>query len=230
MLNFSDISKTNEIRKPLPAEAYKNIKSTGEISREEAVDFWKNEFSQSKESPVVDIYDRLLSEIFNVSEDDLYIDFDLDEHIKALMDRFESSEWHTLSSDEKIDIMKSLIDTVSEKLGLKNIPTLEVYEDEGTTFGDYNPVLNMISVNLKNCDNPIELIDTLMHELRHAYQNERAELFETWQDALYRCNFDNYISPVPLPNGEWLFFLDYFNQYVEVDARAFASKFTEAMI
>ena len=40
---------------------------------------------------------------------------------------------------------------------------------------------------------------------------------------------DNYISPLPLPGGGWLFFTDYQDQYVEVDARAFANLFTEAM-
>ena len=32
-----------------------------------------------------------------------------------------------------------------------------------------------------------------------------------------------------MPGGGWLFFTDYQDQYVEVDARAFANLFTEAM-
>lgn len=48
--------------------------------------------------------------------------------------------------------------------------------------------------------------------------------------SLYKVSFDNYISPVPLPGGGWLFFVDYFDQYVEVDARAFANKFAEVMV
>ena len=43
-------------------------------------------------------------------------------------------------------------------------------------------------------------------------------------------SYENYISPLPLPGGGYLFFVDYFNQYVEVDARAFANLFTEAML
>ena len=57
----------------------------------------------------------------------------------------------------------------------------------------------------------------------------RAGLLETREDALYRVNLDNYISPIPLLGGGWLFFTDYQDQYVEVDARAFANLFTEAM-
>lgn len=74
-----------------------------------------------------------------------------------------------------------------------------------------------------------ELVNTIAHEMRHAYQEYRAGLLETREDELYRVNLDNYISPVQLPEGGWLFFTDYQDQYVEVDARAFANLFTEAM-
>ena len=42
-------------------------------------------------------------------------------------------------------------------------------------------------------------------------------------------NFDNYIEPVNLPSGGSLFFMDYWKQYVEVDARAFSNIIVEAM-
>ena len=46
---------------------------------------------------------------------------------------------------------------------------------------------------------------------------------------IYRVNFDNYISPVELPNGGTLFFMDYYNQFVEAEARAFSNKIVEVM-
>ena len=72
-------------------------------------------------------------------------------------------------------------------------------------------------------------INTIAHEMRHAYQEQRAGILETKEDALFKLNLDNYISPVPLPGCGWLFFTDYQDQYVEADARAFANLFTEAM-
>ena len=72
-------------------------------------------------------------------------------------------------------------------------------------------------------------MNTIAHEVRHAYQHMRADVLDTWKDALFKVNFDNYISPLPLLGGGWLFFVDYMDQYVEVDARAFANLFTEAM-
>ena len=75
-------------------------------------------------------------------------------------------------------------------------------------------------------DRPDLLRDVIPHEMRHAYQHQRSDLQETRQDELYRINFDNYISPVPLPDGKYLFFTDYQDQLVEAEARAFASLFS----
>jgi hypothetical protein len=96
-------------------------------------------------------------------------------------------------------------------------------------YGFYSPSDNTINLNRQYFDDPVELVNTIAHEMRHAYQEYRAGLLETREDALYRVNLDNYISPIPLPGGGWLFFTDYQDQYVEVDARAFANLFTEAM-
>ena len=52
------------------------------------------------------------------------------------------------------------------------------------------------------------------------------ELQETWQDTLYKLNFENYISPISLADGKYLFFTDYQDQLVEAEARAFANIFT----
>ena len=94
----------------------------------------------------------------------------------------------------------------------------------------YDVKNNMVVLNSQFLSNPLELVNTIAHELRHAFQHMRAEKLETREDARYKVNFDNYISPVLLPGGEWLFFTDYYSQYVEVDARVFADKVMEAML
>ena len=76
-------------------------------------------------------------------------------------------------------------------------------------------------------NDPDELIDTIAHELRHAFQHQKAMAPESALDMLYRVNFDNYISPLPLGDGKFLFFADYQDQLVEVEARAFAKQFSK---
>ena len=229
MLSFIDVAKVSDIRETLPPEAYKNIKPVDKITREEAVEFWKSEFSNETEHYTMEIYDRLISESFGRSEDEIDIDFDLDDQILSELEKFKDPQWQTMKESDKLDLAKEFVNKVSEKLGLERVPEIELLEEDNSTYGGYDPLKNVISINMNKNDNPLELVDTLMHELRHAYQYERAEVFETWQDALYRCNLDNYIVPEPLPNGGFLFFTDYYDQYVEVEARVFANKFTEAM-
>lgn len=60
--------------------------------------------------------------------------------------------------------------------------------------------------------------------------NQNHQVRRVIRNALYKVNFDNYVSTRSLPGGGYLFFVDYLNQYVEVDARAFANLFTEAML
>ena len=92
--------------------------------------------------------------------------------------------------------------------------------------GAFVPEENKIEINRTILTDPKEVVDTIAHEMRHAYQHQRAEMLETWQDFLYRLNFENYISPVSLADGKYLFFTDYQDQLVEAEARAFANIFT----
>ena len=93
--------------------------------------------------------------------------------------------------------------------------------------GAYLPGANVIEINRNTLADPKEVVDTVAHEARHAYQHQRAVLQETKQDILYRINFENYISPIPLADGKYLFFTDYQDQLVEAEARAFANIFRD---
>lgn len=125
-------------------------------------------------------------------------------------------------------IISEFVSALGEGLELENLPEVAAFDDDDA-YGFYSPSDNTINLNRQYFDDPVELVNTIAHEMRHAYQEYRAGLLETREDALYRVNLDNYISPIPLPGGGWLFFTDYQDQYVEVDARAFANLFTEAM-
>lgn len=229
MLSFHEIHSGEDARETFSIDTYKNIKPEENLSKEEAIDFWKSEFRQKREIQEENIFDDLLSETFNRSEDEMDFEFEFNDKILTSLNEFKTFEWSNISEKDKIQVMKNLVDSVGNGLGLKNIPKIKICEDVENSQGGYNPLTNIISINRLYCDNPIELVDTLTHELRHAYQNERAEILETWQDAIYKFNFDNYITPIPLPKGGYLCFMDYYNQYVEVEARAFANLFTEAM-
>ena len=228
MIKVDNISETSDVKSEV-SRPYLNIRPKEKMSDQEAADFISKEFETAHDVAEFDTYDKLLLEIFNRSEDELSIDFSISDKIKSLLENFSFDRWESMSEAEKISAIKELAKTVGEALGLDKLPTIEI-SDGDDAYGFYDPKNNTITLNSKYFTDPVELVNTLTHELRHAYQHMRAELLETWEDALYKVNFDNYISPVPLPGGGWLFFVDYFDQYVEVDARVFANKFTEAMV
>lgn len=229
MIKFMEHADTPEKSKATIAEQYKNIKPVEKMSDAEVDDFWATEFAKEQEEPEIDLYEKLLSEIFNRSEDEIDIDFEIDDKLQAVLKKFDKENWGELSETEQVVVVKELSKEVGDRLGLERIPGIEIFDGENEPYGNFDPVNNVISLNKQFFDDSKELVNTVTHELRHAYQNMRADIFETWEDALFKCNFDNYISPMPLPGGGFLFFMDYQDQYVEVDARAFANIFTEAI-
>ena len=192
--------------------------------------FWDKEFDKGIEDSMDDLFEDLLSESFNRDEDEIPMSYDIPESVMDTLDKFSDSDWESLTQDEKMDLSEELLQNVGESLGLERIPGLDYSEEmDPETFGEYSYTENQIVFNQMLFSNPVELVKTLVHELRHAYQHERAGKLQTYTDAIYKVNFDNYIEPVNLPSGGSLFFMDYWNQYVEVDARAFSNIIVEAM-
>lgn len=219
MIKFDDMTEIFVNKDVDVSEKYKNIISVENMSDGDVLDFWDKEFEKAWEDAE---YNDFLSEIFDYSEDEIEIDFEIDDRILSILEKFDVENWDDLNRTEQISNIKELIKEVGEKLGLKKIPEMLLFEDAEGVYGAYASEINLISLNIAYFDDPKELVDTITHELRHAYQKIRAGILETREDRLFKCNIENYISPD-------ICFTDYQDQYVEVDARAFASIFTEAM-
>lgn len=101
-----------------------------------------------------------------------------------LLDNFHFDKWESVSETEKISTIKELAKAVGDALGLENMPTINIVDGDDS-YGFYDPKNNTVTLNSKFFSDPVELVNTLTHELRHAYQHMRAELLETWEDALY---------------------------------------------
>ena len=127
---------------------------------------------------------------------------------------------------------KELLKKEKNSTGINSFKTLYdiigfYYDADKNDCGVYNHATHSTELNRSLLNDPGELIDTIAHELRHAYQHQKAMAPESELDLLYRVNFDNYISPLPLGDGKFLFFTDYQDQLVEVEARAFAKQFSK---
>jgi hypothetical protein len=139
---------------------------------------------------------------------------------------FRQNEWDVKDLEGRKEAIVQLVDYNAEVLGLENKPYIDYYNTpDATDFGvsiqdaNGNPVIMINEYNLG--DGP-EAADTIAHEMRHAYQSERAAKGETDLDIRFRENLedDNYIQPEEDRDG-------YNNQLVERDSRAYANRFKE---
>ncbi len=90
---------------------------------------------------------------------------------EAGMEAFRSDNWNKMDDDEKLESMQQLSDEYSAQIGLSNPPTV-VPETNANNYGGYVESTNEVKVNLDNCSNPYEAVDTVIHEDTHAYQAE----------------------------------------------------------
>lgn len=144
-----------------------------------------------------------------------------------ILDLFIEDKWQFFDKTERITAMETLVSVISELQGIKERPALTVFDGESGVRGAYNYKTKSLSINSLLLDSPKDVIGTISHEMRHAYQDMRAQMGETRMDYLYKLNFENYIEPLDL-GGKYLFFTDYQDQLVEAEARAFSSIFKGA--
>ena len=229
MIHFRDAARKKDSPElPSPVDNL-NITATDGLSKEAALNFWDKVFSEHNDK--VDINevdeDTPLAEIFGRFEDEFAFDFEINEDIQTVLDKFENGSWERLSDYERKTLVGELADLIGKKLGLDEIPEIAFFEAPENCCGAFNQVTNTVEINSGSFTQPKELINTIAHEIRHAYQYQRALKQETYKDMLYKCNFENYISPIELADGKYLFFTDYQDQLIEAEARAFANIFNE---
>lgn len=228
MIRFQDTVEKKDDSELLSSTGFQDIKPSGSMSTEEAMSFLDGLFSIDSDSQ--DMYsvedESLLAEIFGRYEDEFDFDFELDDEVQLVLDRFDSDNLERLPDGERKVAIHDLAAVIGKKLGLEDNPDIQFYDGRDGSCGAYLPWSNTIEINRNTLFDSREVVDTVAHEMRHAYQHQRAQCPETIQDKMYQLNFENYISPVPLADGKYLFFPDYQDQLVEAEARAFANIFT----
>lgn len=217
LLNKSDIVETK------PSEFHAEIYSDECFSKEKAKSFWNDVFGKKGTFDE----EEYLPEIFGCSEDEFKFIIDYTDKLTKCLNGFETDSWNEQSLEEKKERIDRLTKLIGEQLELKEMPYISYFEGPDVMCGSFDQSKNTMELNCILLDNPKELVNTIAHELRHAYQYQRAMNPESLTDMLYRLNFDNYISPVCLGNGKYLYYTDYQDQLVEAEARAFAKQFSK---
>lgn len=225
MIQSSDISRKVEHREvhPFPLK-YDSIKPETSIDEKEAHDFWDTVFYEPVDVHQITEAD-ILNDVYGRVEDEFEFDFDVSSSkMQEAIDKFRSSTWDLLSPKEREEACKEFTLAIAEKLAIENPPSIEFYEAEPCDCGAFETDRNCIKINRNNFDDSQEIVNTVSHEIRHAYQYQMALNPESYIDLLYAYNFTHYITPYVDENG-YVNFIDYQDQLIEAEARAFANLF-----
>ena len=103
MIRFQDTVEKKDDSELLSSTGFQDIKPTGSMSTEEAVSVLDGLFSVDPDSQ--DMYsvedESLLAKIFGRYEDEFDFDFELDDEVQLVLDRFDSDKWDRLSDGER---------------------------------------------------------------------------------------------------------------------------------
>ncbi|MCM1136095.1 MAG: hypothetical protein NC400_11025 [Clostridium sp.] len=171
---------------------------------------------------------ELLDKIYNCDEEDFsFEDFDFeDERLEKILKYFQPEIWNKFDFLEKNRVIRTFAGYLFTKLDIQKAPSIDYCQFRLSMCGCYIPNTNEIKINFNWLNDGKEMLNTIAHEVRHAYQNERAEKLETEMDKMYRFNLDNYVR-AEIVDGKYVNFDAYEGQLVEAEARAFADKFVE---
>lgn len=228
MMHNFEIPKDSVEVSPAAGEVMKTLSnSETSISKEEAEAFWNSMFDNSFADEIENNFDvELFNEIYDRSEDEFEFDFVIDNELKSKISEYKEN-WKSFPDYEKKEAIFELVELISDRLGLDETPDTRYYAGDDLAYGAYNQYNNTIELNENKLNSFEETIDTVAHELRHAYQNQCARNPQTITDVLYKINFENYISPEMNWDGTYKNYLEYYDQLVEAEARAFAKLFSD---
>ena len=107
MIRINDISETPE-SKTDSLRGYMSINPVERLSDQDVAEYIKREFENARDVASFDTYDKLLSDVFNRSEEEIDIDFTITEKINSLLDSFKPEKWESFNDSERIDLITDL--------------------------------------------------------------------------------------------------------------------------
>jgi len=149
----------------------------------------------------------------------------------------QEEQWKKLNAEQKIDVLQVVANIEKDNLGLPhelNVVASAVNKNVGAHY-DYRKHRITLGLGVLTYYTAEQAVNTIMHEVRHAYQYQLVELYNSLTpeqkqlkvfEESYIPNFtyelENYINI----NEDYE---SYYNQFVEIDARLYenSSKYSE---
>ncbi len=131
-----------------------------------------------------------------------------------------NDEWQTLTLNEKLNVLKIIEQIELNELGINDIPTLRYDALPDIVLGEYIDINNTIVIDktFLNEREPLEIVETVIHECRHKYQ------YSVVADNDFEDN--NYVMLVSEAIDNYVAYSEdkdaYFQNYLEIDADNYA--------
>lgn len=154
--------------------------------------------------------------------------------------RLRADMWSSLSVTEKLDVMQTVANIEAHYLGLPhelNVETGNInnkkYKDLGTSvvWGYYYDPTHtvMISIDILENKDSVDMINTVCHEAYHAYEYRLADIYRSLgndpdRNLLGIRDADKYIGEFASKKPEN--YAEYYTQACETDSRAYAETAT----
>lgn len=144
--------------------------------------------------------------------------------------KLEKETWNALTVQEKLDLLQMICDyECTFVLGCENVKIYSGLTSRDTVFGEYSDQTKSFTINEEHLryGDVEDVVDTVLHEVRHAYQHTWVEMYSSLENHIkdeyknllpfkqaqsFSEEFDDYCS------GEDDFY-GYFMQDVEKDSR-----------
>lgn len=150
------------------------------------------------------------------------------------LSRLDNSEWFSLTFEEKLDVLQTIVNIECRYLGLPhelNVVATDMERD--TILGNYSDRSHTISVSVKSLmyDAPCEVVDTVCHEAYHAYQHCLVDMYNSCDDQYRDLKVYRRVKKYEVEFGDYITgtedFCGYYEQACEEDAREYAASAVE---
>ncbi len=143
-------------------------------------------------------------------------------------DKLNPEKWKNLSGDEKGELMKNLSDLIKKELGLEMNLKFENNSTDPTLGGkqipskDGAPATVIVYTSSDIFKDPQKAVRTLVHEIRHVYQDAQAKADGNDFQKICSYNINHYESSEDD-------YVRYGEQFIERDARAFGHEISNKL-
>jgi hypothetical protein len=191
---------------------------------------------QLNEEEIADLYRNAVSHggNFVTRRIEYKMDRSFQERVYGLLhtERYNQGTWRNLSVVERKDVLRNLLIDMNSIFGTDVSTDIDFFYEQSGSRGEYASSSNNVKINefILAKDSSYQLMQTIIHEMRHAYQhhsvrNEKRVLVSSQTIKAWENNFNNYKSP-----SYGCTFEEYLSQPVEWDAKNFAKQYHDLMV